>query len=88
MVVQPQVTVVAPAVEAPAPDGAQYATWIPSHGKCASGREFHVRCVRGAAGQACFYETDDGESFDCADAECARTPDAINGWCQSTGVAR
>jgi hypothetical protein len=99
VVVQPQVIVQPTAVIAqpapapalapapsPAPDSG-YATWIPSSGKCTSRREFHVRCVRGAGGQSCFFETDDGEAFDCADAECNKAPDAINAWCQSTGGA-
>src|SRR5256885_11471524 len=77
--------VVAPVPTAPPTGPAEYATWIPSRGHCTSGREFHVRCVRNPGGQACFYESEDGEAFDCADSSCGRVPDGLNAWCESTG---
>jgi hypothetical protein len=79
VVVQPQVT-----IETPPAGSTQYSTWVPRQGRCNSGREFHLRCVRGPGGQDCFFESDDGESFDCVDPECAKVPDGVNAWCAST----
>jgi hypothetical protein len=46
-------------------------------------REYHVRCVRSAGGDACFFETDDGGAFDCTDGTCAAPPAELTNWCAS-----
>jgi hypothetical protein len=64
---------------APAPTST-YQTWIAARTACANAREYHVRCVR-AQGQACFFETDDGFAYDCADADCKSIPPELAAWC-------
>jgi len=67
---------------APAPIAAPstYQTWIVSRTACANAREYHVRCVR-TQSQACFFETDDGFAYDCADAGCKAVPPDLAAWC-------
>jgi hypothetical protein len=48
---------------------------------CPSLRQFRVVCVTAAAGRSCFYETDDGQVFDCRDERCVEIPRGIDEWC-------
>jgi hypothetical protein len=71
--------------DAPAPQSV-YQTWIVSRTACASGREFHLRCVHARDGQACFFETNDGFSYDCADADCKTVPPELSSWCSGAAT--
>ncbi|HZS39182.1 MAG TPA: hypothetical protein VFF06_20265 [Polyangia bacterium] len=74
-----EVTIVSDTAAPPAPAQA-YQTWIVARTACANAREYHVRCVR-TQQQACFFETDDGFAYDCADAECKTVPPELGAWC-------
>jgi hypothetical protein len=55
--------------------------WTAAEYRCSSGRQFHLRCVDASTGKLCFFETDDGKSFDCVDDGCRATPAGVDAWC-------
>src|SRR5262245_29766654 len=56
-----------PEVEAEPPPSGIRGTWRGPALACKSGRSFHLRCVTATSGRTCFWETDEGQPFDCPD---------------------
>jgi hypothetical protein len=66
--------------EEPPPTGIRRITHGPAQ-PCRNGHSFHRSCVTSVGGTACFWETDDGNLFDCPDDKCSTIPGKLADWC-------
>jgi hypothetical protein len=64
----------------PPPTGIRRTTRGPAR-PCRDGRSFHRRCVTSVGGTVCFWETDEGDLFDCPDDKCSTIPRELADWC-------
>jgi hypothetical protein len=68
-------------VEAEPPPSGIRDTWRGPALACKQGRTFHLRCVTASSGRSCFWETDEGQPFDCPDEKCQTIPADLAAWC-------